>query len=71
VLLFILQAYLLIWFWTGIEHIIEAGIRQANVLMWCWSLAEGFVSSLIGGWLLASWVCLYKLRDTQPRAVLF
>jgi hypothetical protein len=43
---------------------IERGVGEGTALWVVWTLLFPWIAALVGGWLLASWVCVFKRCDT-------
>jgi hypothetical protein len=67
---FLVIALLHFFFWTALRENVSLGVGEGTALWVAWRLVSPWIAGVIGAWLLASWVCVYKryVRPASPLA---
>jgi hypothetical protein len=65
---FLVIALLHFFFWTALRESVSRGVGEGTALWVAWRLVSPWIAGVIGAWLLASWVCVYKqyVRPASP-----
>ena len=61
---FIVVASVSFFAFQFLNHALKAGLGEGTAMGILWSLSAPLIETFIAGWLLASWVCVYKRADT-------
>jgi hypothetical protein len=62
---FLVIALLHFFFWAALRESILRGVGEGTALWVAWRLISPWIAGIVGAWLLASWVCVYK-RYVRP-----
>ena len=61
---FLVVAFVHFYLFHVFDNALRKGFGEGTSLMIGWALVYPIFAALLGGWLLASWVCLYKTCET-------
>ena len=61
---YLLIAFVHFYIITALDQAMRAGFGADNGPAIAWSLVYPLLDAFVGGWMLASWVCLYKRSET-------
>ena len=64
---FVIVAFFHYFVWIAVRQNISSGVGEGTALWIAWSLLSPWIAGVIGAWLLASWVCVYR-RYVRPTA---
>jgi hypothetical protein len=62
---FLLIAWVHFYAFNVLDRTLLVGLGEGTALGIAWQLIAPFPAALIAGWLLATWVCIYKRADTH------